>query len=37
MAADVDGQYIYMRVNGASTMCGFVSTAIKHEFGRCDA
>jgi len=33
----LNGQYIKMCINGASTICGFVSTVIKQQFGRCDA
>jgi len=33
----LNGQYIKMSVNGASTMCGLVSTVITQHFGRCDA
>jgi len=31
------GQHVKMSVNGASTICGFVSMQIKQLFGRCDA
>jgi hypothetical protein len=31
----LNGQYSQMSVNGASTLCGHVSTAIKQCFGRC--
>jgi len=33
----LNGQDIKMGVNGASTICGFVSTVIEQQFGRCDA
>jgi len=33
----LNGQYFTMSVNGASTICGFVSTVNKQQFGRCDA
>jgi len=33
----VNGQYIKMSVNGASTICGVVSTVIHQLLGRCYA
>jgi len=33
----LNGQHIEMRVNGASTICGLVSTVIEEGFGRCYA
>jgi len=33
----LNGQYIEMSVNRASTMCGFLSPVIEQLFGRCDA
>jgi hypothetical protein len=33
----VNGQYIKMSVNGASTICGLVSTVIHQCLGRCYA
>jgi len=33
----LNGQDIKMSFNGASTICGFVSTVIEQQFGRCDA
>jgi len=33
----LDGQYIEMTINGASTICCFVITVIEQQFGYCDA
>jgi len=33
----LNGKCIKMSVNGASTICGFVSTVIGQQFGSCDA
>jgi len=33
----LNGQYSKMKVNRESTICGFVSTVIGQQFGRCDA
>jgi len=33
----LNGEYIKMRVNGASTICGLVSTVIHQRLGRCYA
>ena len=33
----LNGQYIKMSINGASTICSFVSTVIQQRIGRCYA
>jgi len=33
----LNGQYIKISINGGSMICGFISTVIKQQFGRCDA